>query len=293
LIRRRNGDMMPSEINYFEPLGVEGTFSRAFGVLKGAWATLLSINALAISLNYLVGLVTTASVIASALSQYNNHSYNENNDDSYQRNELAMGDVVRVYLALLFMIAFFYLTQSIADGASIHAIALVYLGKKPGLYECLKTSVLNLGSLLLSWLVVMIGLILIPYLLIVTLVISVSGSNTAALIFVSVCFYMACVYVVVIMYFVYPVIMVEGKPAITSISRSVSLTSNHKCYIMSILILFTSAKLVINAVVSSIMRPGDAYSAGNGLSLDVNFGGAGDGIVAVAFGILFAAFGST
>ena len=225
------------------------------------------------------------------------------NDDSYSY-------VITFIVPIIVELIVYYVVHCLADGSNIHTAIMVYVGKKPNLMNSFYASWSKFSSVLGSCLLVGFGFILLPIFIVGILVnkffideygfIGYQNKTSGVIAFLFlllVSFSIYCAYVAVYTFVMYPAIMIERQTPIAcvgAVKRSFDLTSGNGWYVFCTLLLFFLCKSVINAVVSSLSRPTNAgnFFINGTIRYDTNLGGGGDGIISVAFGILFASLGS-
>ena len=298
-----------SSTDLFYPLDIEGTFKRVYMIFTKHWAIFLITNAIAFSIIYVVTMFTSIWIVSNLLYNYDNSSYYYYQDGRQQDHSYV---IITFVLPMTVELIVYYVVHCLADGANIHTATMVYLGKKPSMLNSFHASWSKLGSLLGSCLLVLFGLILLPVFIVGLLFALIFGdvygfieyqdniSGVIALLFLLVVsFWIYCIYISVYTFIMYPAIMIERQSSpiacVGAVKRSFDLTSGngHGWYVFCTLLLFVLCKTVINAIVSSLSRPTNAGTVAEGsIRYDTNLGGGGDGIISVAFGILFASLGS-
>mmetsp|Transcript_37135 Transcript_37135/g.55330 ORF Transcript_37135/g.55330 Transcript_37135/m.55330 type:complete len:341 (-) Transcript_37135:910-1932(-) len=281
----REGRLYEDDVErlYFQPKGVEGTFSRAFRILCKHILLFLTINTLAFAIIYAASLMLSTLVYG-----YPYHSYNGGEGGLYAYD--------MIFLAAEQLL--FYAIQCIADGASIRAVAEIYAGqRKPKMRHCIKEAMRK--ALYLVGAVVWVGVWCFLFFLVMSLILNgvwmhrqnYGGMVTLVMVAVAVC---ACV--AVLTYLMYPSIMVEGTSPTKSVSRSIRLSEGKRGYIFCVLLTFLLIRVLANTLITTFTREGrNGYHVGGylfGYYLRFNVGGGRDGIVSIIFGIFCAAFGA-
>ena len=247
------------------------------------------------------------------LNQYNNNNnqYNNGQGNVYGENQYAGSNSSSSYsyddsslgLAFLFFmlaeLLIVYATDSIGNGASIYAVVSVYAGETPSVLDCFRAGFRKWWTLFGAMISIGLGLFTIFFFLWIFFLAALSANGGAdpilLILFASAICSVIMMYVCVETFVVYPAIMVESCGPWQAISRSFHLLDNHFCDVFGILFLWGLFKFLVNGIVSSAFGGQNNAMPANesgSVRFDINLGGAGDGYISFALGVLFAAIGS-
>lgn len=249
---------LPSlEMDYFQRLGLEETFSRLFVVFRQRWAVFLSITVLAYLVIWAVTLASVSILVPLVAAANNNDNNNDNGDTDYT--------IFHVHFLIIMLIdcAVYYAIMCVADGAIIRAVAEIYVQRVPTVYDTLRQGVVKLGPLFCT--AVLIGLAVgIPVVALIAGILFTSKSAMAAYsIFILLGLALAAlfIWIAVVTYHIYPCIMVENQGTISSITRSWELSVGHRCYIFTTLLIFFVTKLLLSQIFKAIGGHDRSYGA--------------------------------
>jgi len=245
---------------YFAPLKTWDFFARTLHLLTRKPGTFLTISFLFVGLhasfqwltNYLVG----------PTADY----YNDNNADDVNVTSEAYDDVFTFdSVADTFMKVanwvLFYLAICLLDGATVRAVAELYVGERLtnvtaalAIGTAAQHLVQLVGACLLVTAAVMVpmfGLIFIVVLL------AVGGGGSEAVvvqgwILAVLCTFVLALVVAIWTYHMYPAIIVERKGIVESVQRSIQLTEGHRGEIFTILLLWNAFNYVLTMLVTLI-----------------------------------------
>ena len=270
---------------YFQPLSIEKTFIRVFHLFGKGWCTFLGISLLTGALAFGATLVT---LLVWGVGGYAMHGGNNNE---------AMQGFIGV--GVVFELFILYLFQCVADAAIIRAVAEIYAGHTPSMLPCFWAAWKKAFSLLGSFFLVSVGLILLPFgLLAWNLQGLAQEGNYVPLAVVGTVFGIYACVVGFLSYAMYPVIMVENAGPIVAVGRSMYLTGGNLFYVLCTLFMWGLFKLLINVLVTSLTtmvtgNTGYATMSDDGdIHFDITFGNVGDGVVAFFLGVAMASMNS-
>ena len=260
-----------TSIDYFQRLGLEETFSRLFHVFGQRWGVFLSISVLAYLLIWAVSMMTIFLFVPLLANAKDNEA-----DDAYGMLP------IHYMIVLLIDTAVYYAIMCIADGAIIRSVAEMYIHRVPNVHDTLQYGLQKLGPLFCT--AMLIGLALgIPFgAVAVGIALAAEGSSAALLVLMiwSVIFICVLIWVTVVTYHVYPSIMVENQGIMGSIRRSWELSTGHRCYIFTALLLFTISKMILRLVAKAV-----GYGGNEGADIVAS-------VLIAMLNVLFASLGS-
>lgn len=239
-----------SDVDFFKHLDLEETFGRLFHIFRKKWAVFLSITAIAY---FVIEGVTIASwaLLVPLIAKIQSNQNNNADDPSVY--------YVHFLVIVLLDSAIFYGIMCIADGAIIRAVAEMYCGQVPTVFSTLQRGLFKLGPLFCTAFLVGV-VVFIPAVAVLVVVAELSGMTSTTYAFVVV-FALVCaclfIWIMVVTYHIYPSIMVEDKGIIQSFIRSWKLSSGHRSYIFTTLLIFFLTKGVLKQIFKSIGSHGN------------------------------------
>ena len=231
-------------VNYFQRLGLEETFTRLFHVFGERWGVFLSITILAYIVIWAFTLASMSFLVPLFISS--------NNDNGGNYAML----YVNVFSVMLFDSAIYYAIMCIADGAIIRAVAEIYVDRTPNVHDTLQQGLQKLGPLFCTALIIGIALG-IPIVYLVCGFVLAPAELFPVFVILSLLVGCVMIWVAVVTYHVYPCIMMESQGTFGSISRSFELSSGHRCYIFTTMLVFFGAKFLLSSIIKAIGKSGN------------------------------------
>lgn len=215
-------------MDYFQKLSLQDTFSRVGHVFSRKWAVFLSITVLAYLL-FFAASVMAIFFMASFINYQNGNGYTD----------------PHTIIAALVDNAVYYAVICVADGAIIRAVTEMYVGQVPTVDSTLQHGLSKIYQLFCNAVLIGAG-VGIPAVLILLFLVWISGGAQAMVVLFNFFFLIAVVTVVVVTYHTYPAIMVEDAGIVDSIKRSVDLSTGHRWYILSCIMVFAVTKFALH-----------------------------------------------
>lgn len=226
---------------YFTPLKTMDFFARTFHLLARKPATFLVISFLFVGLHAGFQWLTDYLVPSANISDDSNAATDAYDDvftfDSFANLFVEMANWI-----------IFYVAVCLADGATVRAVADLYVGEDRNVTAALAigTAAQHLVQLVGACLVVTAALAVPLFvLLLIYAGILMNGGGQQFFVVVVLCTLALALVVAVLTYHMYPVVIVEKAGIIESVQRSIRLTEGHRGEIFSILLLLNVFKFVL------------------------------------------------
>jgi hypothetical protein len=232
----------------FEYLTFGGTFSRTFGLLIDRFDLFMGITGL-VMIPYSVLLLTLGIFVASVVIR-------EEDVPDFHPSHVPM-----VVMIVLIQMIFYEIATVIGQGAISQAVAMIYIGQRPGWLQCVRSAWGKKWPLLGSSLLLYWGLFLafIPtWVFIVVAVANSNGLTITLACLAGLVFFVSGLYAFIGLIMTSPAIMVEGHGSpIKAMMRSWELAAGSRCYLLCTLFCLWLIGNLVSRLLHNMFVTGD------------------------------------
>ena len=287
----------PNVDPYFRYLSFDDSFGQVFFIFRQRYRAFLTITFINYMVGWIVALIAayllgadlqidgfsvSASTSMSSTTIYsfsnfsdyntddagiNNYNTNFGNDYYYDENgnwtQSTPGMQAWQIMFYYIECAIYYCFLCVAHGASVWLAAHLYLEQYPTLEDAYRQAAKQVCSLVTS--LMLSGLIIVAPVFFLAIYIAIAAayqSDTAIMFGILLAMSLAVwiTFVQVVLYHVYPAIMVEKLGPVGAMERSYHLTSGQRCYIFAVLLCWALIRFMAGFVIVAISIVGYPYS---------------------------------